>query len=273
MKKFMSLLLVLMLLCSMLPVSAMAAYDRTKPFCQRDDHAKNDGMDHERPQSCWVKGHFNCDGLNHDKAPCGIWKHVNCDGKEHVAAPCGVEGHFACKGKHEPAACGVEGHFACEEGHTARVNEYCNAEPKHTLCQKEEQHTCESCGATYACKDSKKHIPCQMCGLLVCDDSLGAHYAPCGYNQHRQCYYAQQGKVWRASEHPKCHLCGLGKCSGRHGEGVCVDLCSQCGVVLKEGKHHRAGCGEHFTCISKGLDHSWCKEHNMPKCRGGHPSH
>lgn len=271
MKKMISLLLALTMLCSMLPMSALAAYDTSKPYCQRDDHAKNDGMDHNRPQSCWTKGHFNCDGLDHSAAPCGVWHHFNCDGREHPAASCGIAGHYACKGDHGQAVCGIEGHYACENGHTARVNEYCNAEPKHTLCQKNEEHTCESCGETYACKDSKKHIPCQMCGLPVCDLSLGEHYAPCGYREHRICYYTLQGKVWRASEHPDCHLCGKGKCSGSHGLGVCVDYCTQCNKPLTNGEWtHRAECGKHFTCISKGLDHSWCDKCNMLKCASAH---
>lgn len=272
MKKIISLLLALTLLCSMLPVSALAAYDTSKPFCQRDDHAKNDGQDHNRPQTCWIKGHFNCDGLDHTRAACGVWQHFNCDGKEHPEAACGIEGHYACKGDHGPAVCGIEGHFACQKGHTVRVNEYCKAEPKHTLCQQNEEHTCESCGETYACKDSKKHIPCRMCGLLICDDSLGAHYAPCGYSEHRQCYYNLQGKKWVASEHPICHLCGKGKCKGSHGVGVCVNCCSQCGEPLIKEWSHRAECGKHYTCITK-ANHEWCSEHNMPKCSSHHPSH
>ena len=77
MKKMMSLLLTVVLLVSMLPVGAMAAYDATKPACQEPGHEKFDGINHDRPQSCWVKGHFNCDGMNHDKAPCGVWGHYN----------------------------------------------------------------------------------------------------------------------------------------------------------------------------------------------------
>jgi len=274
MKKIISLMLALCLLLS-IASCALAAYDATKPFCQVEGHEKFDGADHNRPQSCWAKGHFNCDGLDHSRAACGVWKHYNCDGREHPAASCGIEGHYACKGDHGPAACGIEGHYACEDGHTARVNEYCNAEPKHKLCQPDEEHTCEGCGATYACKDSKKHMPCQMCGLLVCDDSLGAHYSPCGKKEHRECYYNLLGKVWRSSDHPTCHLCGRGKCSGSHGLGVCVDYCTQCGKPFKAGEWtHRAKCGEHYTCISKTpRNHSWCSEHNMPKCRGDHPDH
>lgn len=276
MKKIVSLVLALCLLLSSMS-GALAAYDATKPACQIPGHEKFDGSDHNRPQSCWVKGHFGCDGQDHSRAACGVWGHYNCDGKEHPEADCGIEGHYACKGDHGAAVCGVEGHYACENGHTALVNDYCNAEPKHTRCQTDAEHVCDpangGCGATYACKDSKDHIACKMCGLPVCDDSLGAHYAPCGHSQHRQCYYNQQGKVWRASEHPTCHLCGKGKCSGSHGKGVCVDTCTQCDEVLKPDKTHRAECGLHYTCISKGLNHDWCTKHNMYKCRSAHPSH
>ena len=72
MKKMISLLLALTMLCSMLPMSALAAYDTSKPYCQRDDHAKTDGMNHERPQSCWTKGHFNCDGKEHVAASAAL---------------------------------------------------------------------------------------------------------------------------------------------------------------------------------------------------------
>ena len=72
MKKILSLVLALALLCSMLPVSALAAYDATKPACQVPGHEKFDGTDHNRPQSCWTKGHFGCDGMDHSRAACGV---------------------------------------------------------------------------------------------------------------------------------------------------------------------------------------------------------
>ena len=270
-------MLAVALLCSLLPVGALAAYDSTKPACQAPGHEKHDGINHNRPQSCWVKGHFNCDGMDHSRAACGVWRHYNCDGKEHLPASCGIEGHYACKGDHGQAVCGIEGHYACEDGHTTKVNANCNAEPKHTRCQKEAEHVCDAenggCGATYTCNDSKKHSACKMCGLLVCDDSLGSHSAPCGHDAHRICYYNQQGKVWHSSEHPTCHLCGKGKCAGRHGVGVCVDYCTQCGEPLIDEWTHRTECGEHYKCISKGLNHSWCDKHYMPKCRPDHPKH
>ena len=120
---------------------------------------------------------------------------------------------------------------------------------------------------TYLCADSNKHTTCEMCGLLWCDGSLGGHYTPCGNRNHRPCVYAQQGKVWRASDHPRCDLCGGGKCTGKHGAGACVPVCDQCGGVLKNGKTHRAPCGEHFTCISPNRDHSWCSKCGQLKCR------
>ncbi|MBR4038519.1 MAG: hypothetical protein IKJ11_00275 [Clostridia bacterium] len=276
MKRLICLFLALCLLLGSTPL-ALAAYDRTKPPCQTPGHEKNDGMDHNRPKPCWVTGHFACDGLNHEKAACGIWKHFNCDGKDHVAAPCGVEGHYACKGKHEPAVCGVEGHYACSGDHYADVNKYCTAEPKHTRCQSTQEHYCDpengGCGETYLCSESNSHTTCDMCGLLWCDESLGGHYTRCGNRNHRPCVYSMQGKTWRSSDHPVCHLCGRGKCTGRHGEGACVDLCSQCGAVLKEGKTHRASCGKHYVCISKGLDHSWCSKCGKLKCSDGTATH
>ena len=386
MKKLISMLLALCLLLSS-ATGALAAYDGSKPACQQPGHEKWDGTDHNRPQTCWITGHFACDGMNHEPAACGVWHHFNCDGKEHVAAACGAEGHFACKGEHTAAACGVEnhcvsdglkhvaagcgteghllcdgykhrnavcgtvghldcdgrdhtaaacgarkhyncdglehapavcgkkghcaadgrnhgaadcghaghigctgdhgiakcgleGHFACESGHTTAVlSKYCIAEPQHKKCEKTAEHFCDpeigGCGVTYLCEDSNEHTTCRMCGLLWCDGTLGSHYTPCGNANHRPCVYTLKGKVWRASEHPRCDLCGGGKCSGKHGAGACVPICPHCGEIRKNWESHRAECGEHFECrpSSKKLNHNWCSEHNMPKCRGNHPDH
>ena len=383
MKKLVSALLMLCLLVSMTS-GALAAYDATKPACRNPEHEKWDGQNHNRPQSCWITGHFECDGADHTRAACGVWGHFNCDGKEHVAASCGAEDHFACKGTHAQAKCGlanhcvndgkrhtaaicgkeghlacdgmkhssascgkrghlgcdgldhtqaacgvwghfncdgkehapapcgkrghciadgknhgmgecgyaghigcvgdhgiakcgIEGHFACEGGHTTAVmSKYCIAEPQHKKCEKTAEHFCDpeigGCGVTYLCEDSSKHTTCSKCGLLWCDGSLGGHYTPCGNANHRPCVYTLAGKTWRASDHPKCDLCGGGKCSGRHGAGVCVPVCSSCGEPLKNWKSHRAKCGEHFKCrpSSAGLDHDWCSLCGMPKCRGEH---
>ena len=292
-KKLVSAVLVLCLLMSAASC-ALAAYDGSKPACRNPEHAKWDGQKHDRPQSCWITGHFYCDGLDHERAACGMWGHFNCDGKEHVAASCGVEGHFACKGKHAvadcgldhciadgkrhaPASCGVEGHFACDGVHSTQVmSQYCNAEPQHKKCEKTATHFCDpaqgGCNETYLCSDSNKHTTCSKCGLLWCDDSLGSHYTPCGNANHRPCLYKLQGKSWHASEHRKCDLCGGGKCSGRHGAGVCVPVCDQCGEIRKNWESHRAECGEHFECrsSSKRLNHSWCSKCDMPKCRKNH---
>jgi len=235
-------------------------------------HLSCDGADHSKAL-CNRKGHFNCDGLAHAQAICGKWGHCAEDGRNHGAAECGKAGHIGCVGEHGIAVCGIEGHFACEKGHTTQVNKYCMAEPKHPKCYKEAEHFCDpangGCGVTYLCEDSNKHTTCEMCGLLWCDGSLGGHYTPCGNRNHRPCVYTLQGKVWRASDHPKCHLCGGGKCSGYHGLGVCVDVCNQCGEALKDGGTHRAVCDMHFTCISGGR-HSWCNEHNTYKCQCSH---
>lgn len=382
-RKFLCMLLAL---CLMLSAAAGAlAYDTTKPPCQAEGHEKGDGIDHNRPQSCWITGHFNCDGKDHTRAACGTWKHFNCDGRDHSAAPCGAEGHYLCDrkvheaapcgiaghcvsdglrhvpaacgmpghyacdslkhkaapcgtkghmscdgldhtpaacgakghyacdglehapaacgkkghciadgrnhgagecgiaghigcvGDHGPAVCGVEGHYACESGHTAKVNPYCMAQPQHKLCEKDALHYCDpaqgGCGETYRCADSNKHTRCEMCGLLWCDDSLGGHYTPCGNRNHRPCVYAMQGKTWRWSDHPKCDLCGGGKCTGRHGPGACVPVCSQCGEPLLNGKTHRASCGEHYLCITKDRDHSRCSKCGELKCRGENKPH
>ena len=42
-KKILSALMALVLLCSMLPAGALAAYDATKPACQTPGHEKFDG--------------------------------------------------------------------------------------------------------------------------------------------------------------------------------------------------------------------------------------
>ena len=238
--------------------------------CGTAGHLLCDGLDHS-PAACGHKGHYNCDGLAHAPAVCGKRGHCADDGRNHGAAECGYAGHIGCVGDHGIAVCGVEGHFACESGHTTKENPFCMAEPKHKKCEKDAEHYCDpangGCGVTYLCADSNKHTTCEMCGLLWCDGSLGGHYTPCGNRNHRPCVYTLQGKAWRASDHPRCHLCGGGKCSGRHGAGVCVPVCDQCGGVLKDGKTHRAPCGEHFTCISPNRDHSWCSKCGQLKCR------
>jgi len=239
--------------------------------CGIAGHTVCDGQDHTRA-ACGVKGHRVCDGLEHTAPECGLYRHCVNDGKEHIPAACGVEGHYACDGgKHIPAACGIEGHFACVN-HDRRIqpiSKYCNAEPQHLICEGDPEHFCDpekgGCGETYLCSDSNKHTTCVMCGLLWCDDSLGSHYAPCGNAKHRQCVYRLNGKVWRASDHPVCHLCGGGKCSGRHGLGACVDVCDQCGEALVDVGTHRGACDMHFVCISSGK-HSWCSKHNVYKC-------
>ena len=289
MKKLVSLLLALCLLLG--SVSGALAYDATKPACQTPGHEKYDGADHNRPQSCWTKGHFACDGMNHDRADCGHWNHFNCDGREHVAADCGAEGHFLCKGTHAQAACGFEGHCVSDglrhvpagcklDGHFTCVgtrhydkpiSEYCNAEPQHKPCEGDPEHFCDpeqgGCGETYLCSRSNEHTTCVMCGLLWCDETLGSHDAPCGNKNHRPCYYTLQGKTWIASEHPRCHLCDGGKCTGRHGLGVCVPVCDHCNQSLRGVGTHRAKCGVHFECVSKRPSHSWCSKHNMFKCQ------
>lgn len=251
----------------------------TAAACGIAGHAVCDGADHSRA-ACGRKGHSNCDGLEHAAAACGRSGHCVSDGLAHEAAPCGYEGHFLCDGRtHETAACGVEGHYACEvRAHLNKpVSQYCSAVPQHMACQGNPEHYCDpaqgGCGETYRCTNSNAHTACRMCGLLWCDRSLGGHETPCNNPNHRPCVYALQGKTWRASEHPRCDLCGGGKCTGRHGAGVCVPVCDQCGGVLRDGKTHRAPCGEHYICITKGRDHGWCGKCGQLKCRGESKEH
>lgn len=203
-RKFLSVLMAVVLLCSMLPVGALAAYDATKPACQTPGHEKFDGTNHDRPQSCWVKGHFNCDGMNHDKAICGKWGHFNCDGREHGISDCGAEGHFFCDslthgqaacglanhcvsdGKnHRPAICGQEGHFACDGMlHKAAP---CG-KPGHMGCDGA-NHGKALCGkAGHVVCDGMEHAKpeCGRYGHCI-SDHMDHTYAPCGHAGHYAC--------------------------------------------------------------------------------------
>ena len=221
-KKFLSLLMVVTLLCSMLPVGALAAYDATKPACQTPGHEKHDGLDHNRPQSCWVKGHFGCDGMNHDKAVCGKWGHFNCDGKEHGESACGAQGHYLCDklthgqaacgladhcvsdGKnHRPAICGQEGHYACDgmlhkaaacgkAGHMgcdgADHSKAVCGKAGHVVCDGME-HAKPECGRYGHCiSDGKDHAAaaCGHAGHYVCD-GRNHELAACGVEGHYAC--------------------------------------------------------------------------------------
>lgn len=376
MKKTITLALAL-LLCLVLPVLALAQV----PECKNPEHSIGDGLDHNRPQSCWVTGHNNCDGLNHARAACGTWAHYNCDGRDHSAAPCGAAGHYACDklnheaascgvaghctqdgkshgaaacgipghyncdgqkhqyaacgtvghyscdgqlhqraacgvkghytcdgdehviaacGKsghcisdaktHEPAACGIAGHYTCDgktheladcgvadhyacDGrkhyHDKVISKYCNASPQHKVCEGDQQHYCDpaygGCGDTYWCSKSNAHTACRMCGLLWCDRTLGSHETPCNNANHRPCVYKMQGKTYVKEDHELCHLCGEGKCSGEHGNGVCVPTCGACGMPEKFGlSHFLEGC-KHNWCVTPG-SHDWCDECKTFKC-------
>ena len=223
MKKILSMLLVAVMLCSMLPVGALAApYDATKPACQTPGHEKFDGTNHDRPQSCWVKGHFNCDGMDHAKAICGKWGHFNCDGKAHGASECGAEGHYACDklthgqaacgladhcvsdGKnHRPAICGQEGHYACDgmlhkaascgkSGHMgcdgADHSKAICGKSGHVVCDGE-AHAKPECGRYGHCiSDGKDHAAavCGHAGHYACDGRKH-ELAACGVEGHYAC--------------------------------------------------------------------------------------
>ena len=228
-KKILSVLLALVLLCSMLPVSALAAYDATKPACQTPGHEKFDGTDHDRPKSCWVKGHFACDGMNHDKAVCGKWGHVNCDGKEHGVSACGADDHYTCdKLTHAQAACGLANHCVSDgKRHTAAI---CGQEG-HYACDGM-QHKAASCGKS---------------GHMGCD---GADHskAVCGKSGHVNCDGQEHAK-------PVC---------GRYGHCISDNLthdaapCGHAGHYLCDGrKHELAACGVegHFACEVRAHQH------------------
>ena len=229
MKKFLSLLLVLTLMCSMLPGSALAAYDATKPACQTPGHEKFDGTDHDRPQSCWVKGHFACDGMDHAKAVCGKWGHVNCDGKDHSASDCGAEGHYACdKLTHGQAACGLENH--CVSDGKRHVAAICGLEG-HLACDGM-QHKAASCGkAGHMGCDGANHskAACGKSGHYACD---GMDHAKAECGRYGHCI--SDGKAHEATE---CGYAGHYACDGR--------------------KHELAACGVegHYACEVRAHQH------------------
>jgi len=277
------LLLALTLLCGMLPSGALAAYDATKPACQTPGHEKFDGVDHNRPQSCWVKGHFACDGMNHDRAVCGNWGHFNCDGRTHGESGCGAAGHYACDGlahgraacgldghclsdgkAHDEAVCGVEGHYACEgRAHLHQpVSKYCNAVPQHMICQGDQEHYCDpaqgGCGDAYRCSNSNAHTACRMCGLLWCDRTLGGHETPCGNANHRPCVYAMNGRKHVRADHQYCAWCGKAKCNGKdHDNYTCGEDCKACGRNMRHDENHIMECG-HYGCVPSRARHERC---------------
>lgn len=248
-KKILSVLLAVMLLCSMLPVGALAAYDATKPACQKPGHEKFDGTNHDRPQSCWVKGHFNCDGMNHDRAPCGVWGHFNCDGREHLPAACGAEGHYACKKSevHTQAACGLEGHCVIDgKNHTQAA---CGI-AGHLKCDGM-VHQVLACGH-YGC-DGQDHSAavCGAKGHYACDGIEHA-IAECGKNGH----CVNDGKVHVGSP---CGYPGHVGCDGRNHE------LAACGV---DGHYACAGGRHYDKVVSK-----YCNAVPQHKTCEGNPQH
>lgn len=288
---------ILLALCLLLgAASALGEAARVVPVCGNKAHYKGDGLDHSRPQSCWVTGHFSCDGQDHAKAPCGRWGHFNCDPKPHDPASCGAEGHFVCDGKkhgpapcgiaghcigddkrHTPARCGLEGHYNCLSGGNGHklINQFCNLEPKHHTCQEDTSHYCDpangGCGVTYDCTKSGSHTPCLSCGLLWCDDSLGGHYTPCGKMDHRPCAYAlgkNGNERFRYSDHEVCDLCDGLKCGAwrEHGEGKCAWRCKGCGVLSRNKNKHLYDCGRHYSCRRDERAKDCCAECRMLSC-------
>ena len=298
MKKSICILLALCLVLA--AAAALAAQERVVPVCGNPEHYKGDGLDHNRPQSCWVTGHFSCDGQDHAKAECGWWGHFNCDPKPHNPAACGAEGHYVCDGrKHAAAACGIEGHCAGDgknhnasrcgiEGHYncmpggnghKVISNYCNAEIKHTTCMEDTTHYCDpangGCAKTYDCSKSGSHTECVSCGLLWCDRSLGGHSTPCGKVEHRPCAYTLRGAKYdkfRLKDHEECKYCGYYRCDnwGYHGAGKCVKICKACGEAKIKNQSHRHECGEHYGCLEDDLIHKYCEVHAQYMCDEAH---
>ena len=289
-KKFLSVLLAVILLCSMLPAGALAAYDATKPACQQPGHEKFDGTNHDRPQSCWVKGHFNCDGMNHDKAICGKWGHVNCDGREHGLSDCGAEGHFTCDslthgqapcslanhcvsdGKnHRPAICGQEGHYACDGMlHKAAA---CG-KAGHMGCDGAD-HGKAACGkAGHVVCDGMEHArpECGRYGHCI-SDHMDHTYAPCGHAGH----YACDG---RNHELAACGVEGHFACEVRaHLHKPVSKYCNavpQHMICEGDQEHYcdpaQGGCGDTYRCSNSNA-HTACRMCGLLWCDytlGGH---
>lgn len=245
--------------------------------CTTRGHKLCDGLDHARG-ACGKYNHFACDGLAHARAECGRSGHCVSDGLIHAPAPCGYAGHYLCDGRnHELAACGVEGHFACEaRAHLHKpISKYCNAVPQHMVCEGDQMHYCDpaqgGCGDTYPCRRSNAHTACRMCGLLWCDQSLGGHETPCGNANHRPCVYTMNGKRYSIKAHEYCGYCGGYKCenNGEHGNGKCCSSCGHCGGPEKLGVSHKAECGVHYWCVTKGK-HTDCPKCHYPLCSQKH---
>ena len=288
-RKILSVFVVLMLLCTMLPRNALAAYDATKPACQKPGHEKFDGADHDRPQSCWVTGHFGCDGMDHARAVCGKWGHFNCDGKDHSPNACGAEGHFVCdKQNHAQAACGLAGHCTTDGlRHTAAV---CGAEG-HYACDGM-KHKAAACGtAGHMGCDGADHgkAACGKAGHKACDgkehalaacgkaghcisDGKAHEAAACGVAGHTLC----DGKNHGAAA---CDVEGHYACSGGHQHKPMSKYCNaqpQHMVCQGDAMHYcdpaQGGCGRDYLC-SKSNAHTNCRMCGLLWCNRSLGSH
>ena len=222
MKKMLTLIALFAAIC--LAFGACAESERPAdartPYCRNEAHWDGDGLDHYRPQSCWTTGHFNCDGMNHEKAPCKLHRHYNCDGREHLSASCGAPGHFTCDRKeHAPAACGIAGHCVSDD-------------LKHTLA---------SCGLHYRCEGGKHGAAsCGIEGHTVCD-GLTHERAVCGKARH----YACDGLTHETA------ACGLARHCVSDGLDHTPAACGTEGHYnCDERKHVPAACGiaGHYAC-------------------------
>ena len=292
MKRHLTMLCAL-LLCVLLPVCALAAMrpeGARTPECRNPEHWIGDGLDHNRPQSCWVTGHNFCDGADHTRAACGLWGHYNCDGREHLPAACGAEGHYACDQKahaaagcgvaghcildgkrHVPAGCGIAGHYRCEGGeHTAAG---CGI-AGHTVCDGLD-HGRAACGA-------KGHTVCDgmvharaACGIYGHCVSEGANHRPseCGYAGHMACDGRDHGQA-------ACGVAGHFACEGRsHSDKVVSKYCNavpQHKICEGNPTHYcdpaQGGCGATYEC-SRSNSHTACRMCGQLWCDrslGGH---
>lgn len=202
--------------------AAFAQEEKQIPRCGNPEHYVGDGLDHTRPEICWITGHFNCDGMTHERAACKIHRHYACDGEVHEMADCGVEGHWGCDWReHETPVCGVAGHCT-----TDGMN-----------------HRAASCGVAghFNC-DGTGHrtAPCKTAGHATCDGMTHTR-SVCGKYGHYDC----DGLV---HEVPVCGRSGHCSSDGLTHETA---VCGYAGHVDCDGKNHApASCGVegHFAC-------------------------
>ena len=280
----------LLTLCLLLGASALALAEEKLPPCGNPEHSLSDGMDHRRPDPCWVYGHFNCDGRDHNRASCRIGGHYGCDGRDHGLAVCGVEGHYACvPGTHATPVCGISGH--CIRDKKQHVKAGCGIEG-HYVCDGQ-KHTAASCGV-YGHRncDGEDHTraACRVYGHTNCDglehalaacgisghcvsDGKTHEGAPCGYDGHLLC-------DGRKHVPAACGIAGHYACEARaHKDKVLSKYCNavpQHRVCEGNPEHYcdpaQGGCGRVYRCTNSNA-HTACRMCGLLWCDrtlGGH---